>query len=99
MRISVVRTGGFAAIERRGEVDTSGAPDEDEWRALADRALRPDPAGGPDPGGDPAGDPAGEVRDGFSYTITVDGRTVACREPHLSEAQRSLVSRVLKEGA
>ncbi len=92
MRISVVRTGGFAGIERRGEVDTSGRPDEDEWRALALRALRPDPAC------DPA-DQAGGVRDGFSYTVTVDGRTVSFRDPHLSDAQRALVSRVLKEGA
>lgn len=92
MRISVVRTGGFAGIERRGEVDTSGRPDEDEWRALALRALRPGPSC------DPA-DPAGGVRDGFAYAITVDGRTVSFRDPHLSDAQRALVSRVLKEGA
>ncbi|MEV7724126.1 protealysin inhibitor emfourin [Streptomyces sp. NPDC101733] len=90
MRIEVVRTGGFAGIERRAEVDTSGRPDEDEWRALALLALRPDPERAPGPGG---------VRDGFSYRITVDGRTVSCRDPHLSDAQRSLITRVLKEGA
>ncbi|MDA5281351.1 protealysin inhibitor emfourin [Streptomyces sp. NPDC054904] len=90
MRIQVVRTGGFAGIERRAEVDTSGRSDEDEWRALALLALRPDPAGPQDASG---------VRDGFSYRITVDGRTVSCRDPHLSEAQRDLISRVLKEGA
>ncbi|MFD6972627.1 hypothetical protein OG756_13590 [Streptomyces sp. NBC_01310] len=89
MRIEVVRTGGFAGIERRAEVDTAGLPDEDEWRALAGLALRPGPPG----------DPADRVRDGFSYRITVDGRTVSCREPTLSEAQRALISRVLKEGA
>ncbi|MER5414685.1 protealysin inhibitor emfourin [Streptomyces virginiae] len=89
MRIQVVRTGGFAGIERRAEVDTTGRPDEDEWRALAQLALRPAPPG----------DPADRVRDGFSYRITVDGRTVACAEPHLSDAQRALISRVLKEGA
>ncbi|MGP3685955.1 protealysin inhibitor emfourin [Streptomyces sp. IBSNAI002] len=87
MRIEVIRTGGFAGIERRAEVDTSGRPDEAEWRALAQRALRPAPAGG------------GPVRDGFSYRITVDGRTVSCQEPNLSDAQRTLVSRILKEGA
>ncbi|MEV7830507.1 protealysin inhibitor emfourin [Streptomyces subrutilus] len=97
MRISVVRTGGFAGIERRAEVDTSGLPDEGEWTELVRLALRPDPR---DAGaGDRAGDPAGGVRDGFSYTIRVDGRTVSCRDPHLSEAQRALVSRLLKEGA
>ncbi|WP_329385795.1 hypothetical protein OG625_26195 [Streptomyces sp. NBC_01351] len=92
MRIQVVRTGGFAGIERRAEVDTSGRPDEDEWRALAGRALRPGP-----PGHSPES-PAG-VRDGFSYKITVDGRTVSCHDPNLSDAQRTLISRVLKEGA
>ncbi|MEV7525456.1 protealysin inhibitor emfourin [Streptomyces sp. NPDC091371] len=89
MRIQVVRTGGFAGIERRAEVDTSGRPDEDEWRALAQLALRPGPQGHAPEG----------VRDGFSYEITVDGRTVSCHDPHLSDAQRALVSRVLKEGA
>ncbi|WP_030384628.1 protealysin inhibitor emfourin [Streptomyces sp. NRRL S-241] len=89
MRIRVVRTGGFAGIERRAEVDTAGRPDEGEWRALAQLALRPGPPG----------HPADRVRDGFSYRITVDGRTVACEEPNLSEAQRTLISKVLKEGA
>ncbi len=89
MRIQVVRTGGFAGIERRGEVDTSGLPDADEWQALAQLALRPGPPG----------DPADRVRDGFSYRITVDGHTVLCQDPNLSGAQRSLISRVLKEGA
>ncbi|MEV6583421.1 protealysin inhibitor emfourin [Streptomyces sp. NPDC051582] len=89
MRILVVRTGGFAGIERRAEVDTSGRPDEAEWQALARLALRPVP---PAPGSD-------RIRDGFSYRITVDDRTVSCREPNLSEAQRKLISRLLKEGA
>lgn len=89
MRILVVRTGGFAGIERRVEVDTSGLLDENEWRALALLALRPGPPG----------HGADRVRDGFSYRITVDGRTVSCAEPYLSEAQRSLIMRVLKEGA
>ncbi|MET9318894.1 protealysin inhibitor emfourin [Streptomyces sp. NPDC003038] len=89
MRIQVERTGGFAGIERRAEVDTSGRPDEEEWQALAYLALRPGPPG----------DPAEHVRDGFSYRISVDGRTVSCHEPGLTEAQRALISRVLKEGA
>ncbi|MER7763002.1 protealysin inhibitor emfourin [Streptomyces sp. NPDC097619] len=92
MRIEVRRTGGFAGIERRAEVDTADLTDPadaEEWRALALRALEPAPPG-----------PAGEaVRDGFSYRITVDGRTVRCADPHLTEAQRRLISRVLKEGA
>ena len=52
MRIQVRRTGGFAGIERHGEVDTSGRPDAAEWHALAERALAAGrdtpPAGVPD---------------------------------------------------
>ncbi|MEU9302134.1 protealysin inhibitor emfourin [Streptomyces sp. NPDC048269] len=89
MLIRVVRTGGFAGIERRVEVDTAGLADEAEWQALAQLALRPGPPG----------HAAGRIRDGFSYRITVDGRTVSCQEPNLSDAQRALITRVLKEGA
>lgn len=88
MRIQVRRTGGFAGIERQAEVDTSGRPDADEWQALAERVLACG-QGGPPPG----------VPDGFRYEITVDGRTVYAADPRLTEEQRELVSRVLKEGA
>jgi hypothetical protein len=88
MRIRVRRTGGFAGIERRAEVDTSARPDAEEWRPLAERALA---SGHPSP-------PPG-VPDGFSYEITVDGRTVYAADPRLTEEQRELISRVLKEGA
>ncbi|MEU2059223.1 protealysin inhibitor emfourin [Streptomyces sp. NPDC013455] len=88
MRIRVRRTGGFAGIERRAEVDTSGRPDAEEWQALAERVL----ASGP-------GTPPAGVPDGFGYEITVDGRTVYAADPRLTEDQRQLVSRVLKEGA
>jgi hypothetical protein len=88
MRIQVRRTGGFAGIERHAEVDTSGRPDAHEWHALADQAI----AGGQ--GTRPTG-----VPDGFSYELTVDGKTVYCSDPRLTEEQRQLISRVLKEGA
>lgn len=88
MRIQVRRTGGFAGIERHREVDTSGRPDAHEWRALAEKAL----AAGR--GTRPIG-----VPDGFSYEITVDGRTVYAADPRLTEEQRELISKVLKEGA
>ncbi|KIF69984.1 metalloprotease [Streptomyces sp. AcH 505] len=88
MRIQVRRTGGFAGIERAAEVDTSGVPDAGAWHALAERALA-----------DSQDAPPAGVPDGFSYRITVDGRTVHCADPRLSESQRELVSRVLKEGA
>ncbi|MFF5531580.1 protealysin inhibitor emfourin [Streptomyces cinerochromogenes] len=88
MRIRVRRTGGFAGIERRAEVDTSARPDAPDWQALAERVL----ATGRDT------PPAG-VPDGFTYEITVDGRTVYAADPRLSEDERELVSKVLKEGA
>ncbi|MER6539840.1 protealysin inhibitor emfourin, partial [Streptomyces sp900105755] len=56
MRIQVRRTGGFAGIERRAEVDTSGRPDSPQRQALAERALAAGP-GAPPPG----------VTDGFAY--------------------------------
>ncbi|MBB4979553.1 MULTISPECIES: protealysin inhibitor emfourin [Streptomyces] len=83
MRIRVRRTGGFAGIERSAEVVVS----DPEWESLAATVLA-------------EGD--GEVKgvpDGFSYEITVDDRTVRCRDPRLTDAQRTLVTRVLKEGA
>ncbi|MFC7934240.1 protealysin inhibitor emfourin [Streptomyces cinereoruber] len=92
MRIRVRRTGGFAGIERSAEVDTAGRPDAGEWTALAGAVLAAADAGDGD------GDRS-RVPDGFSYEITVDGRTVRCGDPHLTEAQRTLVARVLKEGA
>ncbi|MGW5104374.1 protealysin inhibitor emfourin [Streptomyces sp. NPDC004100] len=88
MRIQVRRTGGFAGIERRAEIDTSTRPDATELHSLAERALT---SGHTAP-------PAG-VPDGFHYEITVDGRTIHAADPRLTDAQRELVSRVLKEGA
>ena len=88
MRIHVRRTGGFAGIERHAEVDTSGRADASEWHALAERVLS---AG--------RGVPPAGVPDGFSYEIKVDGRAVYAADPRLTEDQRRLVSRVLKEGA
>ncbi|MFI0542471.1 hypothetical protein RKD19_005492 [Streptomyces canus] len=88
MRIQVRRTGGFAGIERHKEVDTSGLPDAHEWRSLAEKAVA---AARTTP-------PIG-VPDGFSYEITVDGTTVYAADPRLTEEQRRLISKVLKEGA
>ncbi|MFG3263734.1 protealysin inhibitor emfourin [Streptomyces bobili] len=88
MRIHVRRTGGFAGIERAAEVDTSGRPDAHEWRALAEKAVA---AGW--------GTPPVGVPDGFSYRLTVDGTTVYFSDPRLTEEQRKLISKVLKEGA
>jgi len=84
MRIRVRRTGGFAGIERSADIEVSGP----EWESLAATVLTEEAP------------PAGRgVPDGFSYEITIDGRTVRCDDPHLTDAQRALVTRVLKEGA
>jgi hypothetical protein len=88
MRIQVKRTGGFAGIDRHAAVETSGRPDAQEWHDLAEQAV----AGGRET-------PPIGVPDGFSYQITVDGKTVYCSDPRLTEEQRKLISRVLKEGA
>ncbi len=89
MRIEVVRTGGFAGIERRAAVDTAGHPDAPRLESLAAEALSappPPPHRAPTP-------------DGFSYAITADGRTTRCADPHLTPAQRELITAVLREGA
>ncbi|WP_030317456.1 protealysin inhibitor emfourin [Streptomyces flavochromogenes] len=83
MRIRVRRTGGFAGIERSAEVEVS----DREWESLATAVL------------DEGESDVRGVPDGFSYEITIDGVTVRCCDPRLSEAQRALVTRVLKEGA
>ncbi|GHC42042.1 protealysin inhibitor emfourin [Streptomyces flavofungini] len=88
MRIQVKRTGGFAGIERHAEVDTTARPDAQEWHDLAERAEA-----------DGRGTPPIGVPDGFNYQITIDGRTVYCSDPRLTEEQRKLISRVLKEGS
>ncbi|MFD8727180.1 protealysin inhibitor emfourin [Streptomyces sp. NPDC059611] len=87
MRIQVTRTGGFAGISRHHEVDTEGRQDAVEWESLADEVL----ATAPDA-------PPSGVPDGFRYRITAGDRTVYCADPDLTGAQRTLVSRVLKEG-
>lgn len=88
MRVSVIRSGGFAGIERRATLDTSGRPDAFHLHALARDALAEGQAS-----------PSRGVPDGFHYEITVDGRTVHCADPHLTQAQRELVRTILKEGA
>lgn len=88
MRIQVTRTGGFAGIVRHAELDTADRTDAPHVHALAREAV----AGG-------LRAPSYGVPDGFHYEITVDGRTVHCADPKLSDSQRELVSLVLREGA
>lgn len=88
MRITVIRTGGFGGLSRRATLDTRALPDATELDSLARQAL----ASGP------RERPAG-VPDGFHYEIEADGARAYCADPRLTEAQRTLITRVLKEGA
>jgi len=84
MRISVTRSGGFAGITRRAEVDTDERPDADDWKRLVDRADLRD-RGRPAP-------------DRFVYRIDVDGRTAHVGEADLDEPTRALIDRVFASG-
>jgi hypothetical protein len=88
VRIQVSRSGGFAGIGRSAVLDTSGRPDGPFLETLAREVAAAAPRSG-----------AHGVPDGFSYEITVDGRTVQCADPHLTPAQRELIQTVLGEGA
>lgn len=88
MHIHVKRTGGFGGIERNATIDTDGLTDSDEWQALADQAVA-----------EARETPPVGVPDGFTYQISVGERTVYCSDPRLTDCQRKLISRVLKEGA
>lgn len=85
MRISVTRSGGFAGITRRAEVDTEGRPDADDWHRMVDQADLTDRG----PGGRP---------DRYVYRIEVDGRTAQVGEADLDEPTRALVDSVLASG-
>ncbi|NGN69039.1 chorismate synthase [Streptomyces sp. A7024] len=87
MRISVKRTGGFGGIPRHRTLETAGRADAVGLQALARQAIE---AGRQAP-------PVG-VPDGFTYELTVDGRTVYCADPRLTDAQRALITAVMKEG-
>lgn len=80
MKVTVVRTGGFAGLERRGEADTASDP---VLRGLIERIdLTTVPA-------------PGQVPDQFLYEITVAGRTVQAGESSLTGPLRELVHHVL----
>ncbi|NGO67661.1 protealysin inhibitor emfourin [Streptomyces boncukensis] len=88
MRITVTRTGGFGGLTRRASLDTAGRADAAELASLAREAVA-EGRGQQQPG----------VPDGFHYELVVDGETAHCADPRLTEAQRALIGRVLKEGA
>ncbi|GAA2596546.1 protealysin inhibitor emfourin [Streptomyces axinellae] len=88
MRITVIRTGGFGGLTRRATLDTAGLSDAPEIAELARDALLQG-----------LGEPPTGVPDGFHYEIKVDDSTAHCADPKLTDSQRELVRRVLKEGA
>lgn len=80
MKVTVVRSGGFAGIQRRGEGDTSADP---VLRTLVDRV---DLSAVPRPG---------RVPDRFTYEIEIDGRKATVGEAQLTGPLRDLVDHVL----
>ncbi|MFI9273759.1 protealysin inhibitor emfourin [Kitasatospora sp. NPDC052896] len=87
MRIQVTRTGGLMGRTTSAELDTERRPDAPHVHALTREAV----AGA-------SRQPAYGVPDGYHYTIIVDGRTVHCADPQLTDSQRELVSLVLHQG-
>ncbi|MCQ4081994.1 hypothetical protein NGB36_15595 [Streptomyces sp. RB6PN25] len=84
MRIAVTRTGGFAGITRKAELETAGRPDAPQLTDLARAALAAGRSAAP-PG----------ARDAFQYEITIGDATIHCADPEVSEAQRALIRAVL----
>jgi hypothetical protein len=81
VKVIVVRSGGFAGLERRGEGDTSGDP---VLRALVERVnlkalTRPHP-----------------MPDQFVYEITIGDNTAEVGESQLTGPLRDLVQHVLR---
>jgi hypothetical protein len=80
MKVSVVRSGGFAGIERRGEAHTHTDPVLRRLVDAVDLDAVPRPERSPDQ---------------FVYEIEVDGRTAVVGERELTGPLRDLVDRVL----
>ena len=81
MKVVVIRSGGFAGLERRGEADTSGDPvlrDLVNQVDLTALPTRPSPA-----------------PDRFVYEITIGDTTAEAGETQLTGPLRALVSHVL----
>jgi hypothetical protein len=84
MRVSVVRSGGFAGIERRAEAETSEDPALEALVSRSDLDSLPSRVEG------------GAARDRFVYEIDLGGRTVTVGESQLTEPLRELVDRLLR---
>lgn len=93
MRIEVTRSGGFAGLTVRAEVDTDLVPDGEVLVALATDSGWSD---GATP--EPADDTNGLERDVFVWRIAVDSRPAVLTDTALSGAIRDLAERTLAEG-
>ncbi|MFC0039099.1 MULTISPECIES: protealysin inhibitor emfourin [Actinomadura] len=80
MKVRVVRSGGFAGIERHGESDSARDP---VLAGLVDRV---------DLG---ALSPPGRIPDQYQYDIDIDGTSATVGESQLSGPLRELVHHVL----
>jgi hypothetical protein len=102
VKIAVVRSGGFAGITLRSEVDTATLPPEEarEWESLVAAAdLRSIAAG---TGRRHGGRSARGVPDAFQYDLTVEdeGRRtqVTAGESELPPPAKELVQRLVQHG-
>ncbi len=87
MRIVVIRSGGFAGLTRRAEVDVDAAPDAAWWRATVAVAVPlPDP---------PSPSP---VRDGFTWTIELGDQSAVLPDSAVRGPLREIAERTLAEG-
>lgn len=91
MRIKVERSGGFANIGARAEVDTSQMPSDKaaEVQRLVKSAALPAAPGAPLR--------APNAADVYQYDITVDGKTYTADELTMPEGWRALVDYVLAQ--
>ncbi|GLZ11033.1 hypothetical protein Acsp04_12680 [Actinomadura sp. NBRC 104425] len=80
MKVTVVRSGGFAGIEQRAESDSASDP------MLARLVDRVDLSAVP---------PPGRIPDQFLYDIDIDGDTATVGEAQLQGPLRELVHHVL----
>jgi Emfourin len=83
VKVTVVRSGGFAGIERRGEADTATDPVLGELVGRVDLGAERTPAPG---------------ADRFTYEIEVGGHRAVFDESQLTGPLRQLVERVLSAG-
>lgn len=89
MRIAVSRSGGFAGLVRRAEVDTDAVPDADAWLRLAEQAAPlPEPPTAP-----------GRARDAFTWTIELGEQRAVLPDRSVTGPLRDLAERTLAEGS